>query len=163
LNLKKYLERRIRGWLPKEPNLPRDRIKTTDVKTKIPKPRWWNAVWIGTVLAIIASGIIFYFTFHTTLERLILEFFLIFLCVGIAYYIRIKPSIRINKIVYVLLGISPFGFSLSVGYAFFIGRYVTGWLMGWFNIIVTVGILITGGLIGDWIGRRRNYQLPLSL
>jgi hypothetical protein len=36
-------------------------------------------------------------------------------------------------------------------------------LWSWFNIIVTIGILIAGAFIGDWIGKRRSYQLPLSL
>jgi hypothetical protein len=81
---------------------------------------------------------------------------------GIAYYVRVKPSFRINRAMYVLLGVTPFSFVISVVYAVSLGRYVTGWLTGWSNIIVIIGILITGAFVGDGIGKRRNYQLPLS-
>jgi hypothetical protein len=150
---RKYLNR-IRGWLPKELNL--------SCAHKASKPYWWKPLWVVTVLGIIVSGVISFLIFHVPLERAILGLVLAFLCVGVAYYIRVRPSIKVNRALYVLLGITPLGFVLSVAYAFFIGRYVTGWLWGWFNIIVTVGILITGALIGDWLGKRRNYQLPLS-
>jgi hypothetical protein len=150
---RKYLNR-IRGWLPKELNL--------SCAHKASKPYWWKPLWVVTVLGIIVSGVIPFLIFHVPLERAILGLVLAFLCVGVAYYIRVRPSMKVNRALYVLLGITPLGFVLSVAYAFFIGRYVTGWLWGWFNVIVTVGILITGALIGDWLGKRRNYQLPLS-
>jgi hypothetical protein len=131
--------------------------------TKKPKPRWWKPLWITILFLTIASGFVSYFLFNVSLERTVSAVALTFFCIGIAYYIRVKPSIRINRALYILLGITPLGFILSVAYAFFIGRYVTGWLWGWFNIIVTIGILIAGAFIGDWIGKRRSYQLPLSL
>ena len=152
----------IRGWLPKEPNLPSNRVKMVDAKNKASKPRWWRPLWIVTVLGIIVSGVFAFLIFHVLLERAILGLVLAFLCVGVAYYIRVRPSMKVNRALYILLGITPLGFVLSVAYAVFLGRYVTGWLLGWFNIIVTIGILITGAFIGDWIGKRRNYQLPLS-
>jgi len=163
MNVKKYLKNQIRGWLPKEPNLPSSKVKMTGAKTKVPKPRWRKPLWIATLLLTIASGFIIYFLLRVSLERAVTAVALTFFCIGITYYIRVKPSMRVNRALYVLLGITPSGFCLSVAYAFFFGRYVTGWLMGWFNIIVTIGILITGAFIGDWIGKRRNYQLPLSI
>jgi hypothetical protein len=152
----------IRGWLPKEPNLPSNNVQVAGAKTKFPKPGWWKLLWITTTLLTIASGFVIYFLLNVPLERTVNTVALTFFCIGIAYYIRVRPSIKVNRALYILLGITPLGFVLSVAYAFFIGRYVTGWLWGWFDILVTIGILIAGGLIGDWVGKRRNYQLPLS-
>jgi len=131
--------------------------------TKKPKPRWWKPLWIAILFLTIASGFVSYFLLNVSLERTVSAVALTFFCIGIAYYIRVKPSMRVNRALYILLGITPLGFVLSVAYALFIGRYVTGWLWGWFNIIVTIGILIASAFIGDWIGKRRSYQLPLSL
>ena len=114
------------------------------------------------MLLTIASGVIGYFVLQVPFERVALALFLTFFCMGIAYYIRVKPSIKVNRALYILLGITPLGFVLCVAYVFFIGRYVTGWFEGWFNIIIMVGILIMGAFIGDWLGKRRNYQLSLS-
>jgi len=162
MGLKKQLERRICGWLPKEPNLPSSKVKMADAKTKAPKPRWWRPLWIAVVILTLASGILSFFVLHMPLQHAVIWTVVAFVCIGFAYYIRVRPSFRINRALYILLGITPFGFVISVAYAVFLGRYVTGWLMGWFNIIVIVGILIAGGIVGDWIGKRRNYQLPLS-
>ena len=155
MNAKKSLESRIRGWIPKD--------SVTLRLHKMPKPMWWKPLWISLLIVTIATAILSFFTLHMPLQQLIIGTVVAFVAIGFAYYIRIKPSFKANRALYVLLGITPFGFVLSVAYAVFLGRYVTGWLMGWFNIIVTIGILITGAFIGDWIGKRRNYQLPLSL
>ena len=149
------VEKLIRGWLPKELVLA--------YAHKASKPSWWKPLWIVSTLGIIVSGLVLFLSGFVPLETMIMGLFFAFLCLGVAYYIRVKPSISINRALYTLLGITPFCFVLSVAYAVFLGRYVTGWLMGWFNIIVTIGILTTGAFIGDWIGKRRNYQLPLSL
>lgn len=133
----------------------------SDIENKKSKPKWWKPLWIATLVLTIASAAIGYFVLNVPLERVVLLLFLTFFCVGIAYYIRVKPSVRVNRALYVLLGITPLGFILSVAYAFFIGSHITDWLWGWFNIIATIGILIAGAFIGDWIGKRRDYRLPL--
>jgi len=156
MNLKKSLKRCIRGWLPKELNL--------SCAHKASKPSWWKPLWIVTVLGIIISGVISFFIFYVPLERAILGLVLAFLCVGVAYYIRVRPSMKVNRAIYILLGISPIGFSLWIVLAVSgLGRWLTNMvgafpslIIGW---VVCFGI---GALIGDWIGKRRNYQLPLS-
>jgi hypothetical protein len=80
---------------------------------------------------------------------------------GIAFYGRVKQSLKLNRIMYVLLG-APIGFALwfisiifieSTFYpqaandsVFFIG-----------SMIVCFGI---GALIGDFVGKLRNYKGP---
>jgi heme A synthase len=65
VNVKKYLENRIRGWLPKSSILTRTH--------ETGKPRWWRPLWIVTGLGIIVSGA---FVFHryasVTYRRIIL-------------------------------------------------------------------------------------------
>jgi len=134
------------------------------VKAKSSKPLWWKPLWIATLLATIASGVAGFFLLDVPLARAVGGVALTFLCIGIAYYIRVRPSIRVNRAVYILLGITPIGFVLWIIWAISgIGRWVTqtagsgpSLLISW---IVCYGI---GALIGDWIGKRRNYILPLS-
>jgi hypothetical protein len=151
----KYLEERIRGWVLK------DSVKVC--LRKISKPVWWRPLWTTVVILAIASGILAFFVLHMPFQQVVTGTAFAFVCIGIAYYIRVKPSFKVNRALYVLLGITAFGFVVTAAYAVLLGRYVTSWLLGWFNIIVIVGILIAGGYVGDWIGKRRNYQLPLHL
>jgi hypothetical protein len=162
MGIKKYLEKHIRGWLPKEPNLPSNKVKMADAKTKAPKPRWWRPLWIVTVLGTIVSGLVSFLIFNVPLERAIALLFFAFGCLGFAYYIRVRPSIKVNRAVYILLGISPIGFCLSLAWNFTIGRYTTPWLGIWGFFIGLIVPCTIGAFIGDWIGKRRNYQLPLS-
>jgi hypothetical protein len=135
-----------------------------EVKTKTPKPWWWKSLWIATLLLTIASGVISYFLLHVPLERTVSAVALTFFCIGIAYYIRVRPSMKVNRALYILLGISPIGFALWIVYAVSgIGRWITDTLGVWPSLIIGFTVpLIIGALIGDWIGKRRNYRLPLT-
>jgi hypothetical protein len=107
-----------------------------------------------TVLILtIASGILAFFPFHMLFQQVVTGTASAFVCIGIAYYIRVKSSFKVNRTLYALLGITPFGFIASVVYTVLLGGYGAGWLLGWFNIIVIIGILIAGGFVGDWMGR----------
>jgi len=156
MGLKKHLEQRICGWLPKSS------ILTRTHKTE--KPRWWRPLWIITLLGIIVSGLFAFLIFNVPLERAILGLVLAFLCAGIAYYIRVRPSMKINRVIYILLGISPIGFGLWIIWAVSgIGRLITNAVGALPSLIVSWAVCYgIGAFIGDWIGKRRNYQLPLS-
>lgn len=135
------------------------------VKLKGSKPRWWKPLWIAVLLTTIASGVAGYFLLHVPLERTAGGVALTFLMIGFAYYIRIRPSKKMNRGLYILLGISPIGFSLWIVYALSgIGRFLTTHLGPEASLIVGFTVpYIIGAFIGDWIGRRRNHRLPLSL
>ena len=136
----------------------------SEVKAKNSKPWWWNPLWIAVLLTTIASGVVGYFLLHVPLERTVGGVALTFLCVGISYYIRIRPSRKVNRALYILLGITPIGFSLWIALALSgVGRLLTNYLGTWASLIVGFTVPLTiGAFIGDWIGRRRNYRLPLS-
>lgn len=135
------------------------------VKNKGSKPWWWKPLWIGVILSTIVLGFANFFLWHVPLERVVGGVALTLFCVGIAYYIRIRPSRRVNRGIYVLLGISPIGFSLWIVYALSgIGRFLTTHLGPGASLIVGFTVpYIIGAFIGDWIGKRRNYRLPLSI
>jgi len=134
------------------------------VKAKGSKPWWWKPLWIAVLLMTIVSGVIGFFLLHVPLERIVGGVALTFLMMGIAYYIRVRPSMKVNRAIYILFGITPIGFGLWILYALTgIGRLLTTHLGSWPSFIVAFTVpYIIGAFIGDWIGRRRNYRLPLS-
>jgi len=130
MNPKKYLENRIRGWLPKE--------HPVVLGQKTLKPIWWRPLWIATWILTVVLGIIGFVALSTPiLHQMIIGLFLGLICFSAAICIRVKPSFT-NRALYILLGITSLGFLLSVAYEFLLGRYVTGWPLGWFNIIAII-------------------------
>ena len=129
------------------------------------RPWWWKPLWVAILLTAIASGAAGYFLLHIPLERAVTGVGLAFLCMGIAYYVRVKPSRRVNRAIYILLGISPIGFALWIVLGLSgVGRLITNYLGVWPSLIIGFTVpYIIGAFIGDWIGKRRNYRLPLSI
>ncbi|MDH5780355.1 MAG: hypothetical protein OEZ29_07135 [Candidatus Bathyarchaeota archaeon] len=134
------------------------------VKAKGSKPWWWKPLWIAILLTTIASGVFGYFLLHVPLERMTGLVALTFLCIGIAYYSRVRPSMKVNRGIYILFGVTPIGFGLWILYALSgIGRFLNTHLDPFLSFIVAfITPYVMGAFIGDWIGRRRNYRLPLS-
>ena len=127
---------------------------------------WWKPLWVATLLLTIAVGVVDYFLFHVPIGKVAGALAITLLSIGFAYYIRIKPSIKVNRGVYILLGFSPIGFCLWL-------LYVYSGISGFLTTLGPLGALtsmllfpipyIIGMFIGDWIGKRRNYRLLLSL
>jgi len=70
----------------------------------------------------------------------------------------------VNRAAYILFGITPIGFILSLVYAVTLGGYVRSHLGTPVSTLITFTVpYIIGAFIGDWIGRRRNYRFPMSL
>lgn len=134
------------------------------VKAKGSKPWWWKRLWIAVLFIAIGSGVAGYFLLHIPLERMVPGVALAFLCMGVAYYVRIKPSRRVSRGIYILLGISPIGFGLWIVLGLSgVGRLLTNYLGVWPSLIISFTVpYVMGAFIGDWIGKRRNYRLPLS-
>jgi len=164
MNIKNRLEAVIRGWFPKETNMSKGKLKVAEAKVSKPKPWWWKPLWIITILGAVISSLITIFLLNVPIIRAIGGLVLSFLAMGFAYYIRVRPSMRINRAIYILIGITPIGFGIWIVWAISgVGRWVTNTvgpfpslIMSW---VICLGI---GALIGDWIGKRRNYILPMS-
>jgi MFS family permease len=157
----------IRGWLPKEPNVPNvpsNKMQEADAKNRFPKPRWWKPFWRALVAIAVIFVVINYFVFHYPLSSVIGGLAITLLGIGAAYYIRIQPSTRMNRAVYVFLGCGISVVLLVVVYGISgLGRWVTDILGPWPSLIIGYAVFIPlGVLIGDWIGKRRGYQLSLS-
>jgi hypothetical protein len=142
-------------------------FKKKEEKSK--KPKWWTPFWISIIISMIGSGFFSYFFFYHDLIRILLYEILFLVVLGLAYYFRVKPSKKINKIAYILLGITPIGFSLWILYAIFCGLTKFCHFLNslkpygsWINLIIQILLYILGGFIGNWIGKRRGYKLPLS-
>lgn len=141
-------------------------LSETEKNVESSKPRWWRPFWILTVISMVASGVISYFFLHGDFVRIIIYEIIFSIALGIAYIIRIKPSRRVNKAVYILLGVTPIGFGLCLLYGLTgISRFLVSlgswWI--WLNITIFIILLVIGGFIGNWIGKKRNYHLPFSL
>jgi len=135
------------------------------------KPWWWKPLWVTTMLSTGAVGAASYFLFHIPLERVAGALAITLLAIGFAYYIRIKPSMKVNRATYIMLGIFGTFLVTLFGGGFIIQAigsppiptYLT-YLWSWLSFIVLmIASPIAGAFIGDWIGKRRNYRLPLSL
>ncbi len=134
------------------------------------KPRWWKPLWIVTAILMVGWGVFSYFFLHSDFVRIVIYEIIFFIVLGIAYYIRVKPSINVNKAIYIALGITPIGFGLWILYAIVCGstnfcHFLNnlrpyGYLL---NIAFQICLFVIGGFIGNWIGKKRDYFLPLSL
>ena len=134
------------------------------------KHRWWKLLWIVAAILMVGWGVFSYFLLHIDLVLIIIYEIIFSLVLGIAYYIRIRPSMTVNKLVYILLGITPIGFGLWLLYAvvcvlmnfcnFLNNLNPYGY---WLNLTFQICLFVIGGFIGVWIGKKRDYRLPLSL
>ena len=131
------------------------------------KPKWWKPFWILIAISMVGSGVfIYYILLHGEFVRFIIIFSLVF---GITIYMLVRPSKKVNKVFYILFGITPIGFGLWILYALIcgitnFGKFIVSFVpFGyWLQWGILIGLLTIGGFIGNWIGKKRDYRLPLS-
>ncbi len=164
MSIKNRLQSLIRGWLPKEPNMQKNRLKMAESKVSKPMPWWWRPLWVISIIVTVVSGVVAYFVLDITLVRAVAAFVLCILGIGVAYYIRVRPSFKINRAVYVLIGITPIGLIMWFVSSFVFNRVIITAASGSSALFYVSGAvcLSVGALIGDWIGKRRSYILPMS-
>jgi hypothetical protein len=164
MSLKNRLELMFRGWFPKEPKMPKAKLKMAEAKVSKPKPWWWKPLWIITVLLTLVIGVVSYSLLDISILRAVGALALSLLCIGFAYYIRVRPSMRVNRAIYILIGITPIGLVLSLISVFTLNRTLLLNRSGtWPVTLLCIGICFgVGALIGDWIGKRRGYTLMMS-
>lgn len=156
MNALKTLEKRLRGWIPKG--------YRTAFGQKVSKPSWWRPLWVSAIVANIFWLLFGFYVLHLSVYRLVIVAFVSAVAIGFAYYIRVKPSITINRAVYVLIGVTPIGFVLGILWEFAVGSLLNGLVGAYPALLISLAIwLPIGGFIGDWLGKKRNYSLPLSV
>ena len=121
-------------------------------------------LWVFVIATTIASGFISYFYLNQPLLGVLEAEAFTFVLICVAYYIRVRPNLKVNRGIYILLGITPIGFLLWVVEAFSLSRFFVTSSIGW-PLLLTASVIpfVIGAFIGDWIGRKRNYQLPFAL
>ena len=133
------------------------------------KPKWWKPLWILTAISMVGSGFFTYFFLHGELIHIIILEIIFSLVLGGAYYIRVRPSIKVNKLVYIIFGITPIGFGFVILYALISGitnfsKFIMSFkpFGSWLQLGLIIGLFTIGGFIGNWLGKKRDYRLPLS-
>ena len=139
--------------------------KSNDEKKESSKPKYQKRFWVAVIIAYIGT-IITLLLFQTNIIRILLLGLIFGIALGIAYYIRIRPSLKTNKIVYIIFGVTPIGFGLWLLYGLSgMSKFLIS-LGSWYiqlNILIMISIFVIGGLIGNWIGKKVDYRLPFSL
>ena len=150
-------------------NKKNDEILPNENGQKPSKPKWWKPLWILTSISMVGSGVFTYFFLHGEFVRIIIYEIIFSLVLGGAYYIRVRPSIKVNKLVYIIFGITPIGFGLVILYALICGitnfsTFIMSFtpLGSWLQLGIIIGLFTIGGFIGNWFGKKRDYRLPLS-
>jgi DNA-binding transcriptional ArsR family regulator len=125
----------------------------------------WIILTVTSVILLILNG---YFL-NIPVERTALALAILLLATAAAFYVRIRPSTSGNRIFFVAVGACCLGFLLWAAVTLIILHTGIRW-----TILKTTGNLgddlfalasliicwVTGGYIGDWLGRRRGYVIP---
>ena len=154
MGLKENLENRIRGWLPKAPNQPCNKVKSAEAPTAAVKVLWYVVVF--TILALILAGVImFYIPFlaeniiNRTISLVIIAIlaFVSYHAYGRDYY---KMHPKKSRAVFVACSGLASGFGISALVVIFLGQPLPRtYSLPLFFVIVGVG-----ALVGDKTGKK---------
>ena len=121
---------------------------------------------ISSIILSLVTG----FMLSIPIERTIIVVIVLTLTFGFAYYIRVRPSHSGNRVFFVALGTFCIGFLFWAVVTLLILHSGLRWLIfqSTGNIgdnLTALGTLIIcwilGAFVGDWIGRKRNYVIPM--
>ena len=77
--------------------------KSNEQKKDSSKPKYWKRYWIAIIISYGASGIFSLFFFPALFIRTVVYIIIFGMALIFAYYIRIRPSKKVNKVLYILL------------------------------------------------------------
>jgi len=172
MNLKNYLENRIRGWFPKEPRLPSGKVKMNAEEKKASRSwRRFLPLLIMTYIVLTVIHVILYLLAYINLSTLFGGVLILLLMIPLPYaiwhiqtkYQHSKTVHLMNKLAFILAG-ALLAFPITLFATAFIiwalglpplVNYVGQWLTLILFFIVSP---IVGAFIGYWIGKRRNYR-----
>jgi hypothetical protein len=128
-----------------------------------PKPYWWRPWWIAIIIVVLVLGFANYFLLSLPLLEATVGLLLTFACLGVAYYLRVRTHLKVNKALYILLGVTPIGLVIWIVFSLAFSRWLISIFGAFPSIILSWLICLPiGAVIGYCIGKRRNFTLPLS-
>lgn len=133
----------------------------SDQKSPKTKPRWWTPYWLAIVITTVIIAVTLPIIRRVPWETAAITLLVVLIFEGLAYYARVKPSVNLNRVMYILMGV-PIGFVLwFISWLFVVkamypqaGQDLATVIL---SLIVCFGI---GALIGESIGRVRHYKGP---
>jgi hypothetical protein len=131
-------------------------------KNQIIDKRIYKSWIIFTVASVIIAILNGYFL-NISFERVLIVIVIILVTFGFAFYIRIKPSKSGNRFFFVGIGVSIIGSVLTLFFMYLMNvtRLSRNANANFYLVLALVIFFIFGGLIGDLIGKRRNYVIPM--
>jgi hypothetical protein len=145
----------IRGWLPRE-SIEIDSHGTA-------RPWWWRPMWAIGLAGTVVIALVEYFYQGVFLGMVLEGVALTLVLLGASYYIRIRPNLTVNRTIWLFFGFSPIGFFLFAAEAIAMKPFIAiGSLPDLLALPALVIPFAIGIYLGDRIGKRRDYRLPLS-
>jgi len=130
-------------------------------KQSKPRPKWFTHYWIAIVISTIIVGVTLPLIQQVSFQTAIIFTGVTLVAEFIAYYGRVKPSITLNRVMYILIGF-PIGFVMWFIIVYLTERTFYPQLAG--DSVLFIGSMIVclgiGAIIGDFIGRLRHYKGP---
>ena len=151
--LRIFGRRLVRGWLPEE----------SVASGQAPRPWWWKPIWtIGLLGCVVVALVDFYQGVPPA--AIIAGAALFTVLFGSSFYIRVRANLSVNRAFWLFFGFCPIGFAIFVAEALAMKPFINiGSLPGAAGLPASIAPFAAGIYLGDWIGKRRNYRLPLSL
>lgn len=145
----------------------KNKSKKQHVKERtISKSIYWKRYWIALIIAYTGSSIVLIIFLKDQLRTTLILTIIFGVALIVSYYIRIRPSMIVNKIVYTALGVTTIGFGLCFLYGVIgISRLLVSFGSWYIELnLIDLGLLLTiGGFLGYYFGKRRDFRLPYSL
>lgn len=128
-----------------------------------PKPKWFTPYWAILIIStIIVTGIVIPVFGHQSPEKAVFYTVAALLVIGLAIYVRVKPSVTLNKVMYV----GVLGFAIG-SILWFVGLIIAVFSLPHTDavedrlfVVLTALSFTLGPLLGYLIGKARHFKGP---
>ena len=81
---------------------------------RVKQPNWMKPYWIALTVSALAFAAVSYFYLNVPVERVFASTVLVLFSISLGYYIRVKPNVKVNRAMYIVLGVVVLGFILWI-------------------------------------------------